>query len=340
MKAMQSGFRRATQWDVARQAGVSQATVSLVLRGSAAPAIAGETSARVRETARALGYAPNRPAQSLRTRRTETIAVVVPDIGNPFYAALLRGVQSVADRAGYDVMTMNTDGTAEREQRVLRWSLEGRVDGVVGAFFTLRATDFRPLTAAGIAVLRIETSAKADGSLPIDNLYVDNQAAAAAATRYLLDRGRRRIAMIAGQGGPQVERSRGYRLALAERDLAPRLMVDAEFSENGGYRAASRLLAGGAAPDALFAANDLMAIGAMTALRERGLSIPDDVAVIGFDDIFVARLVTPALTTVSQFQQHLGEAAATTLLERLRGALGPRGTSREMPYRLVERAST
>src|SRR5580658_891975 len=115
--------KKATQWDVARRAGVSQATVSIVLGGAASP-IRPHTSARVLEVARELGYAPNRSAQALRTRRTRAVAVAVPDITNPFFPSLLKGVQTVADRAGYDVMTINTEGAGERERRFLNWSLE------------------------------------------------------------------------------------------------------------------------------------------------------------------------------------------------------------------------
>ncbi|HLW91085.1 MAG TPA: LacI family DNA-binding transcriptional regulator [Roseiarcus sp.] len=332
--------KKATQRDVARRAGVSQATVSLVLAGSAGPAIRPLTSARVLEVARDLGYAPNRSAQALRTKRTRTIAVAVPDISNPFFPSLLKGVQTVADRDKYDVLAVNTDGLAEHEQRFLRWSLEGRVDGVIGVFFTLRAEDFEPLIALGIGVVRIESARKLAGELPIDNIYVDNRAAAAAATRYLIDRGHRRIAMIAGPAGPQAERAAGYALALGERGLASDIVGGAEFSEEEGRRAAAILIARKAPPTAIFAANDIMAIGAMSALRENGLSVPSDVAVVGFDDIFVARLVTPALTTVSQFQQDIGVRAGETLLDRLRGAASARGTSREMPFRLIERDST
>ena len=332
--------KKATQWDVARKAGVSQATVSLVLGASPATPIRAKTSARVREVARELGYAPNHFAQGLRTRRTKTVAVVVPDINNPFFPSLLRGVQSVTDRAGYDVIAINTDGDCDREQRFLQWSLEGRVDGVVGVFFTLHVEDFRPLTAIGIGVVRVESSVRRVGEIPIDNICVDNRAAAAAATRYLLDRGHRSIAMIAGPGGPQGERAAGYQLALAERGLAPDIVNGAEFNEQGGREGALILLARPERPTAIFAANDLMAIGAMSTLRDRGMAVPSDVAVVGFDDIFVARLVTPSLTTVSQFQNDLGVTAAETLLDRLRGAMVPWGTSREMPYRLIERDST
>jgi LacI family transcriptional regulator len=330
--------KKATQRDVARGAGVSQATVSLILGGS--PTHRSATAARVLEVARDLGYAPNRPAQALRTQRTRTIAVAMPDICNPFFPSLLKGVQMIAERAGYDVIAINTEGAAERERRFLTWSLEGRVDGVVGIFFTQRADDFSPLVAAGVGVVRIESARKSAGDLPIDNIYVDNRAAAAAATRYLIERGHRRIAMIAGPTGPQAERAAGYVMALAERGLESDIADGAEFSEEEGRRAAAALIDRAERPTAIFAANDLMAIGAMSALRERGLKVPGDVAVIGFDDIFIARLVTPALTTVSQFQQDIGIKAAETLLDRLRGAKSLRGTSLEMPFRLIERDST
>jgi len=332
--------RKATQRDVAQRAGVSQATVSLVLAGSPALSARSATNARVLQVARDLGYAPNRPAQALRTQRTRMIAVAMPDICNPFFPSLLKGVQTIAERAGYDVIAVNTEGEAERERRFLRWSLEGRVDGVVGVFFALRAEDFSPLAAAGVGVVRIESARKSEGDMPIDNIYVDNRAAAAAATRYLLARGHRRIAMIAGPAGPQAEREAGYAQALAECGLAPDIVAGVEFSEEEGRRAAIAMADRVKRPTAIFAANDLMAIGALGALRERGLAIPGDVAVIGFDDIFVARLVTPALTTVSQFQQDIGVRAAETLLERLRGAKSPRGTNVEMPFRLIERDST
>ena len=152
---MVSNRKRATQWDVARKAGVSQATVSLVLGGSLLGGRA-KTTARVLKVAGELGYRPNRSAQALRTGRTRTIAVVVPDICNPFFPSLLKGAQSVADDAGYDVITLNTAGQRESERRILRWGIEGRVDGVIGVFFTLHANEFRPLIDAGVGVVRVE----------------------------------------------------------------------------------------------------------------------------------------------------------------------------------------
>ena len=155
---------RATQKDVARLAGVSQATVSMVLSGGA-PAISAETWERITRAARELGYAPNRAAQALRTSRTMTIACIVPDITNPFYPALIRGIQSVTDAISYDVLSVNTDGSPERERHFLDWFRQGRVDGVIGVFFTLRASDFKPLVNAGVPIVRIESSKKRGGKL-------------------------------------------------------------------------------------------------------------------------------------------------------------------------------
>ncbi len=206
---------RITQREVANAAGVSQATVSMVLSGGKTAALPAETYEKVLAAARRLGYVPNRSAQALKTNRTMTLACVVPDVANPFYPSLMRGVQSAADAAGYDVIAVNTDGSAARERRFLDWSLRGTIDGVVGVFFTLRAPDFTPLAQAGVCIVRIETSAKRGGALPIDNLFVDNVAAAGAATVYLIERGHRQIAMIAGLGGP--EKSSDRRLSAGHR---------------------------------------------------------------------------------------------------------------------------
>lgn len=331
--------KRATQKDVARLAGVSQATVSMVLSGGS-PAIPAETWGRITEAARQLGYTPNRFAQALKTNRTMTIACIVPDITNPFYPALMRGIQSITDGLNYDVIAVNTDGTIERERHFLDWSRQGRVDGVIGVFFTLRAADFRPLVEAGVPVVRIESSKKRGGDMPIDDIFVDSYAAAHAVTEYLIARGHKRIAMIAGKGGPQGVRIEGYRQALTEAGGTPHVVLDDTFSEEGGVRATETILAGSYNPTAIFAANDLMAIGVMQALRERGLAIPDDMAVVGFDDISAAKLVTPSLTTVAQFQYAMGVKAAQILMERLRGSKPGAGTALEMPFSLVERGST
>lgn len=331
--------RRATQKDVALLAGVSQATVSMAVSGAASN-IPADTLEKIAAAARELGYVPNRFAQALKTNRTMTIACVVPDITNPFYPALMRAVQSVCEAGNYDVIAVNTDGLAAREERFLQWARQGRVDGVVGVFWTLRATDFKPLIDSGVSVVRIESARKSSGTIPLDNIFVDSRAGSFAMAQYLIGRGHARIAMIAGQGGPQQVRVEGYAEALTRAGLIPDVVMDEKFSEEGGLRAARAILARPLRPTAIFAANDLMAIGAMQALREAGLRVPQDIAVAGFDDISAAQLVSPALTTVAQFQSDLGLRAAQILMDRMTGKGSEGGTALEMPFRLIERQST
>lgn len=331
--------RRATQKDVALLAGVSQATVSMAVSG-VAHSIPAETLEKIASAARELGYVPNRFAQALKTNRTMTIACVVPDITNPFYPALMHAVQSVCEARNYDVIAVNTDGLAARESRFLDWARQGRVDGVVGVFWTLRATDFRPLIDSGVPVVRIESARKSAGAIPLDNIFVDSRAGSRAMAEYLIGRGHRQIAMIAGQGGPQQVRVEGYAEALTQAGLTPDVVMDEKFSEEGGLRAARSILARPQRPTAIFAANDLMAIGAVQALREAGLRVPQDIAVAGFDDISAAQLVSPALTTVAQFQSDLGLKAAQILMERMTAKTNESGTALEMPFRLIERQST
>lgn len=331
--------RTVTQRQVALAAGVSQAVVSLVLSGGG-QRLPAETRLRVQEAAAALGYAPNRSAQRLRARRTWTIACVVPDISNPYYPALVRGVQEVAAAAGFDVIAVNTDGTPEQERRLLDWGRQRRVDGIVGVFFTLSGQQLATLADAGVAVLRIEARRKPGPALPLDNIYVDNRRAAQTAAEHLIRRGHRRIAMLSVDSGPGPERAAGYAAALTQAGLAPQTEIQVGFTPEAGAAGIMRLLDQPAPPTAVFAANDMMALGVLMALRDAGRQVPGDMAVVGFDNIDAARWVTPALTTVNQFQHGVGRVAAEMLLHRLTElpADAP-GTQRELPFELVVRQS-
>lgn len=335
--------KRPTQGDVARLAGVSQATVSHVLNNSNAISVPADTRRRVLDAIERLGYVPDSSALRLRTGKTFTIASVIPDISNPFYPQLERGIQDVAEEAGYDLIIYNTDGMAEKECKCLRALQHGRVDGVIGVFFHVNARDLRSLIERNVAIVRLENRAQELGDLPIDNLFVDNAAAARTAVKHLLERGHRRIGFIAGQTGPRDIRMRGYREALSEAGIAfdyNLIQVSGGFTEAGGYEGMRRLLALSPRPTAVFAANDLVAMGALIALREAGLHVPRDMAVVGFDDIPAAKLVTPPLTTISQFQERLGRRAVELLLERLSGAVTGPARSVEMPFELIVREST
>lgn len=316
--------------------------VSYVLNANTAVSVPEETRARVLAAMQELGYVPNRAARSLRTNKTLTIASIIPDIANPFYPAFVRGIQDVADHHGYDLIMYNSDGAADKERKCLHSVAQGRVDGVVGVFFHASARHLAGLLEQGIAVVRLEAARKQAGELPLDNIFVDSLAAAEDATSFLLTRGYRRIAMLGNTPGPGDARQQGYRRALqaAALPLREEYIIPCDFTEAGGNQGMQTLLALPAPPDAVFAANDVMALGALAAIDAAGLRVPTDIAVMGFDDIPLARQLNPPLTTVSQFQTQLGQRAAELLLERLSGAYTGPGRSQEMPYEIVVRKST
>jgi LacI family transcriptional regulator len=336
--------RKPTQGDVAKLADVSQATVSYVLSGTSAVSVPPETRQRILDAASELGYAPNMAARTLRTRKTMTIAGVIPDITNPFYPWLERGIQDVAETGGYDLITFNTDGDHEKELKALRLAREGRVDGLIITLFHLTVDDLQPLVSDGVAVVVLGPPMAEFHDLGIDTAGVDNEGAARIAVEHLLERGHKRIAMIAGVVGtpPRERRAKGYRDALAAHNLPTeeRLIRAGEFSEEGGYEATRELLRMTPRPTAIFAANDLMAIGAMQALREAGVSVPDEMALAGFDDIPAAALVHPSLTTIDQVPHHLGQTCAQLLLQRLSNQRTGPGSHTGMPFRLIVREST
>lgn len=330
--------KRITQKEVADRAGVAQATVSLILNGGR-DKVAPETADRVEAAIQELGYQPNRFAQALRTQKSYVIACVVPDLANPFYPSLVVAVQKVARSAGYEVVTIDTEGVAANERLVVAAAAQGRYDGVVGVFFHLGARDLEQLGRLNIPVVRIEVSRKSGGPQPIDDLYIDNIAAAHALTRHLLSLNHRRIAMVAAPGGPQRFRLEGYLSAMASVGADPLVVEAANFTLEAGRDSVRALLEGSERPTAIIAANDIMAIGAMQAIFAKALSIPDDISVAGFDDILASALVTPPLTTVAQFQDRLGARAAQMLVERLSDARDGPGRAEEMPFELVLRSS-
>jgi LacI family transcriptional regulator len=335
------GKKRPTQEDVARRAGVSQAMVSYVINNNDVT-ITDETRQRILAAMDELGYVPNIMARRLRARKTNTIASIIPDITNPFYPAFERGIQDTVNHYGYDLVIYNTDGRAERERKCIDSLRQGQVDGIVGVFFHLRSNDLIPLIERQIPIVRLEARGKAPSELALDNIFIDNIAASASAVDFLVDMGHQRIAMLTSYEGPSRFRERGYRQALETHHIAfdEALLSYGEYSEDGGYLAMSNLLRNGIRPTAVFAADDLMAMGAIVAIREFGLSIPGDIAVMGFDDIPTAKLVYPSLTTVAQFQRDVGRRAAEMVMERLTQELPAGGRSVEMPFQIIARQST
>jgi LacI family transcriptional regulator len=314
---------RPTQADVARRAGVSQSLVSYVLNDSNV-SVPEATRQKVRDAILELGYEPNHAARALRTRRSMTIALVIPDITNPFYPAVERGAQQAAEEAGYQIITYNTDGVAEKERAAVRWIRQrAHADGAVIYDFHLARDDYQALLDAGVAVAIVASSTLRIGDLPVDRCIVDTAAGAERITTYLIERGYDPIATITGPLDSEVGAARlaGFRQALAAAGIQPdpRHIVASDHTYEGGLVAMAQLLSVEPRPRAVFAANDLMALGAMGHARDEGVRVPEDVAIAGFDDIDAARMVTPRLTTIHQPQRDIGGQVVRLLLGRLSG---------------------
>ncbi len=322
-------------------AGVSQTTVSLVLNDNADTSIPAETIKRVWDAIQQLGYVPNRAAQTLRTRKSYMIATIIPDITNPFYPAFARGVQDIAEKQGYNLVLYNSDGIAAKEAECLISAQQSHADGIIGVFFHQRVRNLKPMLESGIPIVRFEPAQPQTGDLPLDSLYLDNEAAVRDVIDFLVKRGHSRIAIVTGDAGPGNSRMRGFQQALVEHQLSTEYVIESpDFTESGGHAAVAKLLSCQPRPTAVFAANDLIAIGVIQGIQAAGMCVPQDVAVVGFDDIPAAHYVTPTLTTVAQFQERIGQRAAEMLLERLVSEERLSGRRVEMPYELKIRGST
>jgi len=334
--------RRPTQEDVAKLAGVSQSAVSQVLTQSDS-AIPEETRKRILDAVDQLGYVPNKLAQSLRTRKTFTIASIIPDITNPFYPAFQRGIQSVTSAHNYDLIVYDTEEKEENEIRSLRSLERAGVDGSIVVLWHLDAEHLKPLIEQNIPVVIWRGRPRIEENPNLDTIYVDNVSMAKTSVSYLIEKGHTRIGMIAGleDTPPRQNRINGFCEALTEHNLPldDVLIQGGDFTESGGYQGMKKLLTLKQRPTAVFTANDLMALGAMMAIREVNLLIPEDIALIGIDDIPAAKLVHPSLTTINQMQENIGRRAAEMLFERINGSAPDRPRLEEMPFELIVRES-
>jgi LacI family repressor for deo operon, udp, cdd, tsx, nupC, and nupG len=335
------GPPRVTLRDVALRAGVSPRTVSNVVNDF--PYVAEPTRVRVREALAELGYQPNMVARSLRRGRTGLIALVLPELDVPYFAELTRLVVDEARRHGFTVMVDQTNGDVAVERELVRRNARGELfDGMIFSPLALRAEDL----AAGPAGAPIVLLGEHANPGPYDHIVIDNVRAARMATEHLITIGRRRIAAIGDQPYPGGEtaqyRTQGYQQALRHAGLPydERLMAPAgSFHRGDGATAMRKLLRAPTRPDAVFCYNDLLAFGAMRAILERGLRIPHDIAIAGFDDTEEGRYTTPTLTTVSPAKKQIAELAVRTLLRRIEGDTTPARTVTAR-HRLRVREST
>lgn len=303
-----------TVYDVATACGLSIASVSRALNGR--PGVSEETAGRIVAIANQLGYQPNDVARSLVEKTTRTLALILPDITNPFFPELVKGVQAVAD--AHDHVLLLVDGADEfgRLAKSLGILRRKQVDGVIVVSSAFGASDDQ-LLGEMPAVFLDRRDADRGASVS-----VDHEAGAYAATSYLISLGHTRIAHIAGPAHLPVSQMRfaGWRRACTEAGLtfSTELVARGDFLEAGGLRAGERLLDSGTPFSAVFAANDLSAIGMLALCARRGIRVPDDLSIVGFDGIQLSRYTTPMLTTVAQPILELGQRAGQMLLDLIK----------------------
>ena len=327
---------RTTIIEVAQAAGVSKSTVSRVLLGGAQ--VKQETKTLVLQAIEQLGYERNDLATSLRTARTRMVMLATPDIANPFWSEVARGLQDTLEQDGYSTVLANSDWDAAREQRFLSTARRNRFDAIA---INPTIVSERVLLAHGTPIVILGLRDDIGG---LDMVGADSYGGALQALRYLYELGHRRIAFIRGQhrSGRGHARQHAYNDFLQQHQLPidPSLVVEAPFDLAGGRRAAQQLLQQPRRPTAIFAANDVLAIGAMQAAHQLGLALPADLSVIGMDDIYAAVTTMPSLTTVAKAKYEIGVRAAHFLLDRLKSkaSIAPRRCV--IPCRLVVRDST
>jgi LacI family transcriptional regulator len=323
--------------DVAAHAKVSVSTVSHVLNGTRY--VEPETEDRVRAAIEALGYRPNSVARSLRRRRTGTIGLLVPDNSNPFFAEVARAIEDAGFTEGYNLILCNSDGSASKEAAYVDVLLSKQMDGLLLISSGNRPDPLQSILRARVPVVVVDRRLD---DLPVDQVLVDNEEGGYQAGRYLVQLGHRRIGCITGPSSlsPSADRIVGFRRALGEAGIAlpPEAIVRGDFQYAGGEAATYELLKRRLGLTAIFVLNDVMAIGAINVLSRAGLRVPDDVSVIGFDDIPQTRAMMPSITTIAQPIAELGKVSISLLLDQIKK--GPKPPTRiVLPTTLVERES-
>jgi LacI family transcriptional regulator, galactose operon repressor len=328
-----------TMRDVGEKAGVSAMTVSRVINGH--EGVDAETQKRVEAAISALGYVPNRIARGLISQKTQTIGLIVPDVVNPFFAPVVRGAESAARRAGYRVLLCNSEGDLRLEREYIEDLVAHRVEGLLLAPACDRSrSSIWALLRGSFPLVLI------DRSLPdtdCDLIVSDNAGGARRLVEHLIAIGHRSIAHISDAEDTSTgrERLKGYREAVEAASISfqEQLVVRTTVDRIGGYRAAQEILAHDPVPTALFAVNNMTAVGAMEALRERGFSVPKDIGLVCFDDVEHLAVLSPFLTVIDQPAETFGSLGAQLLLERIAGKAGSRPRRIVLQTDLIVRSS-
>ena len=327
-------------YEVAKRAGVSASTVSRVL--TRPNVVSPATRRRVLETVDQMGYAPNSVARNLRTRRSNKILVTVPDISNPFFSLIIQGIEGAAQRGGYTVLLGNTQHEEKNEDRYARMLARKEADGLIFLGHRLPRAAAQLVAEMAPRCAPVVHGCEYSPALGVASVHIDNAAAAADAMDHLYQLGHRRIAVITGPLVSPLSRDRlhGATLRAQANGAESQLVVrHGDFSLESGGGIADSLLARPDPPTAVFCFSDEMAMGVIAAAKRRGLGIPGDLSVVGFDDIRFARHIDPPLTTIAQPMREIGEGTVRLLLEILNGdEIKP--VSVTLPHQLTVRAST
>ena len=304
--------------DIAKAANVSKATVSYVLNDK--PGVSQKTRQRILGIIKDMNYYPNVVARGLAGKRIGMLGLVIPDITDMFYASIIRGVEQAANSFNYTLNLCTTHADSQKEREVVDLFSSGRVDGLIIMTYHLDKDYLTALKKKGIPFVFIGSPIKDES---IYTVIVDNEKAGYRATEYLIKAGHQKIAFIHGarDAWDNQDRFQGYCDALINYrlPLQQELIKSGDFQRLGGYQAARELLCSALKPTAIFAANDQMALGALTAASELGFKVPADLAIIGFDDIEAASLIEPALTTISQPTMEMGEKAVELVMALING---------------------
>lgn len=328
----------ATIREVAESAGVSYATVSHVINNTRL--VSQETRERVLAAMDALNYRPNALARSLRQGKTNTIGLVLPDSANPFFAEISRSIEDEAFKKGYSVFLCNTELDTERELFYVDVLSKKQVDGIIFVAAGDQADSLDFLLRRNMPVVMIDRNLP---NVEVDAVLTDNQLGGLLATRHLIELGHTRIACIAGPSSitPSAERIIGYRKALEEAGLPyeEELVIRGDYHAQSGMEITHTLLKMNPRPTAIFALNDLMALGALRAAAEASCSVPADLAVVGYDDLDIAQFTNPPLTTIAQPKKEVGVQAVSMLVERISHKSRP-PSRLVLPPELIVRRST
>jgi LacI family transcriptional regulator len=303
--------------DVAERAGLSVSTVSHVINNTRA--VSDESRQHVLQAMEELGFKPNALARSLRRRQSNTLGMIVPDSANPFFAEIARAIEDASFAQNYSVILCNSEGDLEKQQAYTDVLIENRVAGIL---FVAAGVSTELVSELGQRRVPLVVIDREVADVEVDTVMTNHAQGGCLATQHLIDLGHRRIACIAGNSevAPSADRLTGYRQTLQKNDLAydEGLVVKGDFQYRSGYEATNDLLTKKKPPTAVFACNDLMAVGCISAASALGFRVPDDLSVVGFDDVQLASYTNPSLTTVDQPKVEIGTLATQMLLERMK----------------------